>query len=479
MTKQKALCVATRCTTSQQFIETFYRFCDAESFFVATMNLRPVGLETPFSIQLADKTPVLRGLCVVLAAWSTPANEYKRPGIRLGIRRLTPESEPIFAQLQARRTVAPPGVVGEAAEVVHETPVAIPLPPIPKVSRPTIAIPRTPTPRAGSTITVPPKRPSIAPPIMRAKPEQRTPGSELVLPANPLQNLTDASLGGFVDCTLYEETGNFFLTDAAEKGTSNEPPLTIPLFRPNEMLVEAFPDEPTNVHPAEDAPAVHVADLPPDPDVVASLARVEYSVSRLLDVVDSSRPLDASVVSDQITLPAGEAYAVPPKRRARWVIGGAAAVMALLVVVLVVVLVVPRPSEPVPAVPAPPPPQAKAVVPDPLVEPPGPKPRVDKDKPARTSNAPVAGAGPCRLDVTTTPAGTMVLVDGQSIGPSPITIEGPCTRRQVSLSHPRYKPEQRWVALAEGKPGSLDVTLVRPTHMLHVTSTPPGATVSI
>src|SRR5688572_24345900 len=89
--KQKALCVATRCTTAQQFIETFHRFCDEQSFFVATMNMRPVGLETPFSIQLADKTPVLRGLCVVLAAWTTPSNQYKRPGIRLGIRRLTPE----------------------------------------------------------------------------------------------------------------------------------------------------------------------------------------------------------------------------------------------------------------------------------------------------------------------------------------------------------------------------------------------------
>src|SRR4029079_1682275 len=39
-------------------------------------------------------------------------------------------------------------------------------------------------------------------------PEARTPGSALVLPANPLQDLTDESIEGFVDCTLYEESGN-------------------------------------------------------------------------------------------------------------------------------------------------------------------------------------------------------------------------------------------------------------------------------
>src|SRR5262249_15575402 len=78
--KVKALCVATRCTTLEQFISTFCRYCDQDSFFVATLAMRPAGLETPFSIQLADRTPVLRGTCVVLEAWSTGANPFKRPG---------------------------------------------------------------------------------------------------------------------------------------------------------------------------------------------------------------------------------------------------------------------------------------------------------------------------------------------------------------------------------------------------------------
>ncbi|HEX3474353.1 MAG TPA: PEGA domain-containing protein [Kofleriaceae bacterium] len=86
----------------EQFVATFHRFCgDDETFFVATMTSRPIGLETPFSIQLADRQPVLRGLCIVLDAWETPENRYKRPGIRLGIKRLTADSQVIYDRLKA------------------------------------------------------------------------------------------------------------------------------------------------------------------------------------------------------------------------------------------------------------------------------------------------------------------------------------------------------------------------------------------
>jgi len=73
----------------------------------------------------------------------------------------------------------------------------------------------------------------------------------------------------------------------------------------------------------------------------------------------------------------------------------------------------------------------------------------------------------------------MVQLDGQTIGPSPVSYAGPCTKRRVDLEHPRYKAEQRWVTLTPDKPNSLDVTLVRPTHILTVITNPPGAIVSI
>ncbi|HEX4421093.1 MAG TPA: PEGA domain-containing protein [Kofleriaceae bacterium] len=114
-----------------QFVATFHRFCgDDQTFFVATLTSRPIGLETAFSIQLADKQPVLRGLCIVLDTWATPENRYKRPGIRLGIKRLTTDSQIVFDRMRAvsRAPVSiaeatpppgplpsPPSLVGPAA----------------------------------------------------------------------------------------------------------------------------------------------------------------------------------------------------------------------------------------------------------------------------------------------------------------------------------------------------------------------------
>src|SRR5688500_18046570 len=104
--KTKALVVATRCTSVEQFVATFHRFCDDATFFVSTLAERPVGLVTAFSIQLEDKTPVLRGLCAVVETWSTPLNRFGRPGVRLAVRRLTNESLVVFKMLQDARIAA-------------------------------------------------------------------------------------------------------------------------------------------------------------------------------------------------------------------------------------------------------------------------------------------------------------------------------------------------------------------------------------
>jgi len=53
------------------------------------------------------------------------------------------------------------------------------------------------------------------------------------------------------------------------------------------------------------------------------------------------------------------------------------------------------------------------------------------------SGTPVVGKGPCRMMVVTTPAGSTVQLDGQAVGPSPITIDGPCQRRQLGVAHAR------------------------------------------
>jgi hypothetical protein len=175
-TKTRALCVATRCTSVDQFVATFHRFCgDDETFFVATMTSRPIGLETAFSIQLADKKPVLRGMCIVLDAWETPENRYRRPGIRLGIKRLTADSQVVFDRLKAASRPAhgsvaeatpPPGpaptplqqiAAGRTPGFSKRSATPPPLPPLlpPKAAPPVPTLPRDTAPQL-AVVHVPP-----------------------------------------------------------------------------------------------------------------------------------------------------------------------------------------------------------------------------------------------------------------------------------------------------------------------------------
>ncbi|HEU4735124.1 MAG TPA: PEGA domain-containing protein, partial [Kofleriaceae bacterium] len=89
------------------------------------------------------------------------------------------------------------------------------------------------------------------------------------------------------------------------------------------------------------------------------------------------------------------------------------------------------------------------------------------------------GSGPCRFTVATTPAGSIVRIDDQSLGTSPITIEGTCDKHKVDVSHARYQNVTRWVAPTADKPQEIDISLPRPIHAVTVTSFPPGAELSI
>jgi hypothetical protein len=62
-------------------------------------------------------------------------------------------------------------------------------------------------------------------------PEERTPGSSFILPANPLSNLTDEALQGFIDVTIYEDS------------TVPEPVASDPAISGSELgMVEEEPD---------------------------------------------------------------------------------------------------------------------------------------------------------------------------------------------------------------------------------------------
>lgn len=92
--------VVTACTTEDELVAAFARLSGDSTLFIPTKTMRTVGLETGFSIRLADGTPKLRGLCVVQGSFPDADNAFKRPGVQLGIRKLTPDSEPVFARMR-------------------------------------------------------------------------------------------------------------------------------------------------------------------------------------------------------------------------------------------------------------------------------------------------------------------------------------------------------------------------------------------
>jgi hypothetical protein len=194
-------------------------------------------------------------------------------------------------------------------------------------------------------------------------------------------------------------------------------------------------------------------------------------------------PIPQEIVAERFTpVPVGEQFTMrvrmPPPRTKRWmVIGGASAAASLALVAVLV-----SRSSASHDTPAPPPPRSSApIVATPPTKPvevaPTPKPPPQEQAPVEPNYPSVIGDGPCKLEVTSTPAGSMVALDDRVVGPSPITVAGSCDRHKIDITHPRYKAEQRFVTTAADKPNTLDVTLVRPTHQLWVFTNPPGATV--
>lgn len=546
--KTKGLRIATRCTTLDQFVAAFHRFCDAQTVFISTLNPRSVGLETAFSIDLADHTPALRGVGVVLEAWTTPQNPFGRPGLRLGIRRLTADSEPIYDRLLfAREATAP-----------TPTPTTKMMPVIvvkPGVKRPLAATMQVPM-GAPKPTSEPPAVVPLDPPPADG---ERAAGSDLVLPANPLMNIDDKSLEGFVDCTLYEETGNFFPEQPVVEDP-DDPVAAPPLLAPRRattppqpaVIVGAIPVEPDipSIPPLRGPPVAFgqpepvINKLTPPMGASAFTQPAQFTLPMFGKVAPANRavPMQTSALAQDIAermqipviqppppVPAGPPpiptkpwisaetaelldiepdpslvqplpqpppayepapmYAQPPpppsyaqqRSRRNWVIGGAAATTLTIAIALVAA----GKSSPAKVAVVEPPPVPKLLasntrqpraVPPPIDQ----KPVADttaEEPSEEVGTGAVIGKGPCKVAISTTPAGSMVTLDGQAVGPSPLTVAGPCTKRRVDVAHPRYAPAQRWT---EAKPDdALDITLMRPTHNLFVETVPAGAIVSI
>jgi len=529
--KQKGMCIATRCTSVDQFVQMFHRFVDEDSFFVSTVNTRPPGLETSFSVQLADGTPVLRGLCTVLQAWTTATSPFKTPGVRLGIKRLTANSMPVFERLLVTRSVTPPpaptAALAEGTSVPRPAAQATAVIEAPKFSDtvPTKIASRAPLPGVAPMSGPKPvaKRADDDGPEIVI--EQRTPGSDLILPANPLQHLTDASLEGYVDCTLYEESANFFAVDDGSEVDELVPPpapaAPPPTFAPRPVAVAtpveivaepAFLEEPTSeptVESTREPPRRPAPTPPPIPVVRADAAPIPTLAVRPDATPIPTPPIAAradATPPPQIrelpptreSTPSGEILTAIPapqarRRRGLLVAAGGVAIAASLGAWILLRSgnddAAPSPAPTTPPKTAAPPEAIVPTLPEPKTPDVEPAParattEVDGEEqeataPGTEGMAPTAGEGPCKLSVTSTPAGSTVILDGKAIAPSPIIIATTCDRHKIDFKHPRYQLGSKFVALKEGTDGSVDITLQRPTHAVKVTSQPSGATIFI
>jgi hypothetical protein len=285
--------IATKCATLEELIEKFRDRVDETSILVNTVESRDIGTECAFAILLADKKVALAGTCTVMAVFTDANNPFKRPGMQLAIKRLGPQSEGVFAQLLAKR-IAPRRLTTMIPVLAPRTTTAVPAAVQPRTTQPIRGLRTDPATQVAreparrlSTVQIPPPKerpsePNLDEPLARApratpfhlehdkpkptpapaQPETRTPGSSYILPANPLSNLTDASLEGFVDCKLIESLGEAPATFAT--GTHDELMTVAPstaAIEPVERPSASTFAVPTHVEPMRSEPLP----LPPPP----------------------------------------------------------------------------------------------------------------------------------------------------------------------------------------------------------------------
>lgn len=476
--------IATRCETVDDFVARFCAWTTEMSIFVPVAQTRAASTECGFAILLSSRKPVLAGTCVVLETFADANNAYGRPGLVLGIKRLGPDSEKVLALLHAARsarknivtqpvrptqigmppmTVRPEPPVARAASpgvAQLSPPPAVPHPathamrgidPVPTPSRGLERTPRATPPIVGPARTLvrdavddatpthvgpeektePTARPSAerrsTPRHMIAEGstridmlEARTPGSPFILPANPLMNLTNESLEGFVDCRLFESTAGY-----AEGAPKLDPPDESP----------------------EGEPAVGSS------DVLAEPTSEPRAVVRL-SVIAPREPAEPELV--MATAPVH--IALPAVRS-----GGARVQLPIVFVVAVAMVGIvvgiwgARSETLGENIELP----VFAAAPSPIAQP---MKAIARETVVASVPAPAVksvGSGPCALQIVVAPEGARILVDGTFAGRAPLQVRGKCTQRRIDVALPQYRNATRVVTPTIGATKSVEIALAR------------------
>ncbi len=198
-TSRRVLKIVSKCSTEAEFIAVFQRFCADDSLFVVTRTPKPVGASSRLSITLADGKPMLVGAGRVVNSFKGQDNEFKRPGMRLALSDLDPDSRETMARLNAakqqvaQRSNGSAGAksgngVGDKPAAGKSTRATIMAPAVPPpLSRPPMKIPNIP--RVGPKV-----RPEATPVPERIAPQESEPVTDVVEAGAP--PLPRAPLGG-------------------------------------------------------------------------------------------------------------------------------------------------------------------------------------------------------------------------------------------------------------------------------------------
>lgn len=100
----QGLVVKTVCRTVDEFIERYYRRASSRlgTLFVGAIEPRALAADCAFVVLLADRTVVMAGVCEVLDIYPHARNPYGCAGMRLAMKRLSPESREVWSRLCAR-----------------------------------------------------------------------------------------------------------------------------------------------------------------------------------------------------------------------------------------------------------------------------------------------------------------------------------------------------------------------------------------
>jgi hypothetical protein len=447
--------IGTRASTMAEFVEAFCRFADDDSIFLPVAQPLPIGRRLSVRVTLVDGTTVLGGEVEVIESVGDRGGAFGRNGMRVRLLRVGEATRGVHQSLLARRQrLAPRGPLPGVAPALGEgSKVGVP------TSAAAVAAIRELTPARGMV------RPKLDASI--AMPATGT------LPANPLAALSAEALESFVDCALFDDDAADF--DGGDTAVDARLPI------PEGIAQAVAPPRPTPpplppLDAGEPGPMRRAFTSPPGAVPVPIAPTTSSPVVRpamLLDTPFTTRSVKAIDVAAE-PMPAPEppppVELAPPRRRGRilLILGATAAVgLGLAWIAVRGDATAPAPA-PLPArteVPA----AVPAVAPAP--------PPVAPEPPAAPAAPAAAESTSCRLSVITDRPGASASVDGRSLGVTPVEDAEVDCHGTLVLEHPRYQRVERKLALEPGQPGKVEESLARPTVVLTVRSTPPGADV--